>query len=365
MVGGSAGAGAAFNEVTNNYLTPKQQFAKDTDKAACKGKSSCLAGVELKYALISGQQEIGRMVGVGGGIGLQSYQQVENVVDMVANWSDTQKTLVALVNDPAFRSKVGDSIVQDYRQRIDLLTKAYNDGGWDGSVTAGVEAGRLAVDVVGAATAAMGAGKVAVTAAKAGANVAGQAITKTAAAVEASVGGLQGFNQLLKNGGLFGSNGQPLMDFRQLTTAQKSVVGDLLGSQKVQQLIPGAQEIGRSPGIGQSGIDGLYKVNKPGVDYVVIEYKFGASKQGMTLDGLQGSDSWLSGANTNYNRILESVGNNQKLADAVSDALKDRRVEKWLVHTDPFGRVTVGVMGKDGKLIPNPEATSKLLGVKK
>ncbi len=139
----------------------------------------------------------------------------------------------------------------------------------------------------------------------------------------------------------------------------------MLGSQKVQQLIPGAQEIGRSPGIGQSGIDGLYKVNKPGVDYVVIEYKFGASKQGMTLGGLQGSDSWLSGANTNYNRILESVGNNERMADSVLKSIESNRIEKWLVHTDPFGRVTVGVMGKDGKLVPNPEATSKLLGVKK
>ena len=83
----------------------------------------------------------------------------------------------------------------------------------------------------------------------------------------------------------------------------------------------------------------------------------------MTLDGLQGSDSWLSGANTNYNRILESVGESNSLK--VRDALKDGRVEKWLVHTDPFGRVTVGVMGKDGKLIPNPEAASKLLGVRK
>ncbi|KJV26506.1 hypothetical protein VI06_16765 [Aquitalea magnusonii] len=186
VVGGNAGAGAAFNEVTNNYLTPKQEFAKDAEKAACKGKLSCLSAVELKYGLISGKQNVGLLVGIGGGIGLQGYQQVENVVDMVANWSDTQKTLVALVNDPAFRSKVGDSIVQDYRQRIDLLTKAYNDGGWDGSVTAGVEAGRLAVDVVGAATAAMGAGKVAVTAAKAGANVAGQAISKSAAIIESS-----------------------------------------------------------------------------------------------------------------------------------------------------------------------------------
>lgn len=106
-------------------------------------------------------------------------------------------------------------------------------------------------------------------------------------------------------------------------------------------------------------------IDKPGVDYLVVEYKFGSSKQGVTKDGLQGSDGWLTGANTNYSRILESVGNNQKVADEISDSLKAGRVEKWLVHTDPFGRVTAGVMGKDGKLIPNPEATLKLLGVKK
>ncbi len=52
------------------------------------------------------------------------------------------------------------------------------------------------------------------------------------------------------------------------------------------------------------------------------------------------------------------------MADSIDASMKAGRVEKWLVHTDPFGRVTVGVMGKDGKLIPNPEATSRLLGVK-
>lgn len=85
----------------------------------------------------------------------------------------------------------------------------------------------------------------------------------------------------------------------------------------------------------------------------------------MTLDDLQGSDDWLIGAKTNYNRILESVEGNQKMADAISDSLKAGRVEKWLVHTDPLGRVTVGIMGKDGRLIPNPEAASKLLGRKR
>ena len=38
-----------------------------------------------------------------------------------------------------------------------------------------------------------------------------------------------------------------------------------------------------------------------------------------------------------------------------------RRVEKWLVHTNPYSRVTVGIMGKDGKLIPNPVAASRIL----
>ncbi|OQS28603.1 hypothetical protein B0T40_24835 [Chromobacterium haemolyticum] len=362
VVGGASGTGSAFNEVTNNYLTPKQEYAKDAEKTACKGKLGCLAAVELKYALISGQQETGRLIGIGGGIGLQSYKQAEAVVDMVANLPGTLKALKALVADPDFRSKVGESVVRDYQQRIDTLTRAYNDGGWDGSVTAGVEAGRLAVDVVGAATAVVGAGKVAATVAKTGTNVATQAITKTAVAIESATGGLSGFNQLLKNGGLFTSDGRPLMDFRSLTNAQKGIVGDMMGTQKVQQLLPGAQEIGRIPGIGQSGIDGLYKVNKPGVDYVVIEFKFGSSKQGMTLDGLQGSDGWLTGVNTNYNRILESVSGDRKVAGDIRSAMDAGRVEKWLVNTDQFGRVTVGVMGKDGKLIPNPVAASKIIG---
>ena len=95
-----------------------------------------------------------------------------------------------------------------------------------------------------------------------------------------------------------------------------------------------------------------------------MEYKFGSSKQGMTADGLQGSDDWLLGSNTNYNRVLESVGNNERLAENIFDSMRANRVEKWLVHTDPYGRVTVGIMGRDGKLVPSPEAVSKILGGK-
>ncbi|WP_340141140.1 hypothetical protein [Pseudomonas poae] len=58
------------------------------------------------------------------------------------------------------------------------------------------------------------------------------------------------------------------------------------------------------------------------------------------------SDDWLQGSSTNYNRILESVNGNEKAADSINKALQAGRVEKWLVHTDPFGNVTVGVLEK-------------------
>lgn len=106
---------------------------------------------------------------MGGGIGIQAAGMGEAVVDMVKNLPETLQGLSALVNDAEFRAKVGDAVANDYAQRIDTLTNAYNSGGWDGSVTAGVEAGRLAVDVVTAAQAAVGAVKVTATVAKAGA----------------------------------------------------------------------------------------------------------------------------------------------------------------------------------------------------
>ena len=126
--------------------------------------------------------------------------------------------------------------------------------------------------------------------------------------------------------------------------------------------MPDAQRIGRLPTIGQQGIDDLYKVKRPDVDYLLVEYKFGTSRLGNTVDGVQMSDGWLQGTVSNYNRILEAVGNSYAVADSVTDALRAGRIERWVVHTDPFGNVSVGMVDAAGRFIPKP--VSNLLRIK-
>lgn len=180
-VGGTAGAAGAVNEAANNYLTSQQEVQRDKELTACK-TLYCAASVKLKYGGLDAMQNAGLVIGVGGGMGYQSANQAAAMVDLVKNLPETWTALSAIVSDPEFRAKVGDQIADDYKQRIDMQTRAYNDGGWDGSVTAGVEAGRLAVDLFSAATAAVGASKVVAVTVKAGANgaVAGAALSANA-----------------------------------------------------------------------------------------------------------------------------------------------------------------------------------------
>lgn len=61
------------------------------------------------------------------------------------------------------------------------------------------------------------------------------------------------------------------------------------------------------------------------------------------------------------NRILESVSGSRKVADDVLASLDAGRVEKWLVHADPYGNVVVGVVDRNGRLRVSPEQVSRIL----
>jgi hypothetical protein len=167
-------------------------------------------------------------------------------------------------------------------------------------------------------------------------------------------------NALMKTGGAVDAQGNALLDMSTLTNAQKGVMGDLFGANTVKQIVPDGQKIARVPGIGEQGLDDLYKVKRPDVDYVNIEYKFvgqdnktGAQVLKNTNDGKQGSESWIAGSN----RIQNAVG-----LEAASDVYKSidaGRIESWVVTTRPDGSTSIQVLDALGK--PKPIDTSKII----
>jgi filamentous hemagglutinin len=155
---------------------------------------------------------------------------------------------------------------------------------------------------------------------------------------------------LLKSGGMIDASGNALLDLSQLTRNQKGVMGDLFGQRLVKQIVPDGEKLARIPGVGETGIDDLYRVSHADVDYVVVEYKFvgaesktGASALGKTADGLQGSTRWTTGSG----RLERAVGGDAALD--VRSAINSGRVETWVITTRPDGSTELQVLDALGK----------------
>ncbi|GGP25034.1 cell surface protein [Silvimonas amylolytica] len=352
--------GAAQIETENNALAAKQVGEGVVNLAGCLMKGSLDCAQKEGNRLVQLDQKQSEAMREG------AAQALQDRLQGVKNLPDSLKNLANMVeSDPVGASAMLAQALKDlpanlydeYKARLTNIGTALTIGGVDAFEKAGNDLTNLAIDI-------------AMTYATAGAAKAGAKVTEaTLAKVDTLfANGLEkatatsSFDKLVASGGTFAADGKPLMNFNTLSNAQKSVVGELLGQEKITQLIPDAEKIGRSPGIGQTGIDDLYKVSKPGVDYVVVEYKFGSSTLGDTLDGKQMSDGWLTGINTNYNRLAESVGNDPVQTQALRNALNAGRIEKWVVYTDKYGNVGVGIADANGKLVSHPELVSKITG---
>lgn len=101
------------------------------------------------------------------------------------------------------------------------------------------------------------------------------------------------------------------------------------------------------------GIDGLYENMNPdsNIKYVIDEAKFGSSKLGNTKDGMQMSNDWLTGKNTNKSRILKAVDNDRELAGSIAKALKNNQIERVLSKVDSTGKVRTYRLDENGKII--------------
>ncbi|WP_236596539.1 hypothetical protein [Pseudoalteromonas sp. GCY] len=100
---------------------------------------------------------------------------------------------------------------------------------------------------------------------------------------------------------------------------------------------------------GQSGIDGIYLHPNPPPDYVITEAKYNTSPLGMTKDGRQMGDDWITAER------LEKAGisrrDRKKILDALAD--DDGSVLKLLIRNEIDGNLAVEVLGKDAKTIDN------------
>ncbi|MDI3962100.1 DUF637 domain-containing protein, partial [Pseudomonas aeruginosa] len=150
------GAWVAGNATQHNYLSHWHEEKKRQEVDGCKDKQLCKTGIEAKWAIISAQQDVGIVVGVGGGIGLSTAETAVGVYELVKNWRETYAALEQLATSPEFRQQFGDSYLKGLEERAAFLTQAYEDAGWQGSVTAGVEGGRFAAELVGVLTAVKG-----------------------------------------------------------------------------------------------------------------------------------------------------------------------------------------------------------------
>ena len=159
----------------------------------------------------------------------------------------------------------------------------------------------------------------------------------------------------------FDRSGRPIMDFKALSTGEKQLIGEARADSFVMRKIPDAIKLKPPPTIGSRGVDAIYKINRPEINYLIGEAKFGTSALKSTNDGLQMSDDWLKGSSNDFQRIFDAV-EDRELAKDIVKAIREGRVEKWLTRVDPHGRVTLQVLDHAGQPLPNPEIASKILG---
>ena len=103
----------------------------------------------------------------------------------------------------------------------------------------------------------------------------------------------------------------------------------------VKMLQKGYEPLGSTDGQyrpGKTGIDGAYKNPSPPPDYVITEVKYGKAKLGMTKDGKQMGNDWLTDR-----RLIDKVGeeNAVEIRDAIN--MNNGSFEKWLINVRENG----------------------------
>jgi hypothetical protein len=182
------------NAVENNYLSDAQavQEQKELKQYTNIG---CTAKVKTQWAAINAAQQASFTAGIVVGLPAGAIEPIKELVHMATNPGETYEALRGLFTSGNILGNVSDAVKESYISRLNKLEEEYQRAGVSGSYNAGIETGKLLIDMAALATGAGGA-------AKAGINVTEKAITKVANAIVYRTMSQEHYEQFLNTGKL-------------------------------------------------------------------------------------------------------------------------------------------------------------------
>ncbi|WP_100100491.1 EndoU domain-containing protein, partial [Snodgrassella alvi] len=167
------------NAVENNYLSDAQAVQEQKELKQCTN-IGCTAKVKTQWAAINAAQQASFTAGIVVGLPAGAIEPIKELVHMATNPGETYEALRGLFTSGNILGNVSDAVKESYISRLNKLEEEYQRAGASGSYNAGVETGKLLIDMAALATGAGGA-------AKAGIKVTEKAIAKVANAAKKEV----------------------------------------------------------------------------------------------------------------------------------------------------------------------------------
>ncbi|PIT09871.1 hypothetical protein BGI30_06465 [Snodgrassella alvi] len=167
------------NAVENNYLSDAQAVQEQKELKQCTN-IGCTAKVKTQWVAINAAQQASFTAGIVVGLPAGAIEPIKELVHMATNPGETYEALRGLFTSGNILGNVSDAVKESYISRLNKLEEEYQRAGASGSYNAGVETGKLLIDMAALATGAGGA-------AKAGIKVTEKAIAKVANAAKKEV----------------------------------------------------------------------------------------------------------------------------------------------------------------------------------
>jgi filamentous hemagglutinin len=179
----ATGAGIAATD--NNWLASQQVVQRNKELAAAKGPLETMA-VMAKWAGVSGKQDALTLNGVAKGLAEAGWTDVKGLATFLANPEEGLNGLKVLLSSSDARARLGDSVVNSLKGKIDRMNFALVHGGDQNAEKLGKEIGEVIWQVGSVLTGAGAIAKGGIALAKAGINV-GSSTLKAMAATSTAV----------------------------------------------------------------------------------------------------------------------------------------------------------------------------------